>query len=193
MKGSGNSEDRTDKPVGPEARADDGAAPGKPGKQGDANEIITLLGRKDMLNAGLDVHRDTIQAAVLDVDGKILTNRKIPHTPEAVREMADRLPKQTRYVMESALVGEGTYRPMTEEMKLDVTPSNPRTTLLIAKSKTDKVDAIVLADMYRGGYIAPCYVAGVKTMEERKIVATGTALSERERTARSQYTASCSS
>ena len=161
-----------DKPAGPRAGADDGTAPGKPAKRKNANKIITLLERKDMLYAGLDVHRDTIQAAVLDGDGKILTNQKIPHTPESVRDMAGRLPKHTRYVMESSSVWEGTYRLMTEEMKLDVTLSNPRTTLLIAKSKkkTDKVDAVVLADMHRGGYIAPCYVANVKTMDERKLV-----------------------
>ena len=76
----------------------------------------------------------------------VLTNQKIPHAPESVRDMAGRLPKQTRYVMESSSVWIGTYRLMTEEMKLDVTLSNPRTTLLIAKSKkkTDKVDAVVL-------------------------------------------------
>ena len=161
-----------DKPAGPGARADDGTAPGKPEKRKNANKIITLRERKDMLYAGLDVHRDTIQAAVLDRDGKILTNQKIPHTPESVRDMTGRLPKQTRYVMESSSVWIGTYRLMTEEMKLDVTLSNPRTTLLIAKSKkkTDKVDAVVLADMHRGGYVAPCYVADIKTMGERELV-----------------------
>ena len=121
-------------------------------KRKSANKIITMLERKDMLYAGLDVHRDTIQAAVLDGDGRILANRKIPHTPESVMDMAGRLPKQTRYVMESSSVWVGTYRMMAEEMKLDVTLSNPRTTLLIAKSKkkTDKVDAVILADMHRG-------------------------------------------
>ena len=85
--------------------------------------------------------------------------------------MAGRLPKQIRYVMESSSVWIGTYRLMTEEMKLDVTLSNPRTTLLIAKSKkTDKVDAVVLADMHRGGYITPRYVADIKTMGERELV-----------------------
>ena len=89
MKGSGSSEDRTDEPAGPGIGADDGASPGKPGKRENANEIITLPERKDMLYAGLDVHRDTIQAAVFDGDGKILTNRKIPHAPEAVRGLLD--------------------------------------------------------------------------------------------------------
>ena len=53
---------------------------------------------------------------------------------------------------------------MMEGMKLDVTLSNPRTIPLIAKSKTDKVDAVVLADMHRGGYTIACYVADIKMM-----------------------------
>ena len=125
-----------------------------------------------MLYAGLDVHKRTIQVAILDGKRNILLNEKIPHTPEAVREMAGRLPAGARYVMESSSVWEGTYRMMTEEMGLDVTLSNPYTTLLIAKSKkkTDKVDAVVLADMHRGDYIALCYVPDVKTSGERKLV-----------------------
>ena len=124
-----------------------------------------------MLYAGLDVHKMSIQVAVLDAKGTILLNERIAHTPEAVRGMAGRLPAHTRYVMESSSVWEGTYRLMTEEMGLDVTLSNPLTTLLIAKSKkkTDKVDAVVLADMHRGDYIAHCYVPDLKTMAERKL------------------------
>ena len=43
--------------------------------------------------------------------------------------MVGHLPKQTKYVMESSSVWEGTYRLMTEEMKLDVTLSSPCTQL----------------------------------------------------------------
>ena len=71
-----------------------------------------------MLYAGLDVHRDTIQAAVLDGDGKILTNQKIPHTPESVRDMAGRLPKQTRYVMESSSGPGGNVPPDDRRQKV---------------------------------------------------------------------------
>ena len=180
---------------GPGAHADDGAAPGKPAKRKNANKIITLLERTDVPYAGLDVHRGTIPAAVLDGDGKILTNRKIPHMPESVRDMAGRLPKQARYVMESSSVWVGTYRLMTEEMKLDVTLSNPRTTLLIAKSKkkTDKVDAVVLADMHRSGYIAACYVADIKTMGERELVRhRDKTVNRRGHPAGTAYTGSCS-
>ena len=49
--------------------------------------------------------------------------------------------------------------------------SNPYKTRLIAESKkkTDKVDAFILADMLRGGYIASCYVPDFKTIDDRKL------------------------
>ena len=142
------------------------------GKRKNANKIITYRKRRGMLYAGLDVHKKTIQVAVLDGKRRILLNQKITHTPEAVQGMTDRLPPHTKYVMESSSVWEATYRFMTETLGLDVTLSNPHTTLLIAKSKkkTDKVDAVVLAGMHCGGYIAHCYVPNVKTSEERKLV-----------------------
>ena len=48
---------------------------------------------------------------------------------------------------------------MRNELGLDVVLSDSYKTGLIAESKkTDKVDAIILADRLRGGYIAECYV-----------------------------------
>ena len=93
-------------------------------------------------------------------------------TREAIKAEADRLPKHAKYVIESSSVWEETYRYMAEDLDLDVILSNPYTTMLIAKSKkkTDKVDAVVLADMRRGNYIPPCYVPDRKTSDERKAV-----------------------
>ena len=55
---------------------------------------------------------------------------------------------------------------------LDVVLSDPYKTRLIAESKkkTDKVDALILADMLRGSYIAECYVPEGRTADERKLV-----------------------
>ena len=58
----------------------------KKGKE-NANKIITLRRRRGMLYAGLDVHKMSIQVAVLDAKGTILLNERIAHTPEAVRGM----------------------------------------------------------------------------------------------------------
>ena len=69
------------------------------GRRKNANKIIALRKRRDMLYAGPDVHKKTIQVAVLDGKRKILLNQKITHTPEAVQGMTDRLPPHTKYVM----------------------------------------------------------------------------------------------
>ena len=55
---------------------------------------------------------------------------------------------------------------------LDIRLSNPAKTRAIAsaKIKTDKLDAVKLADLLRGGYIAECYIPTRGTMELRELV-----------------------
>jgi len=55
---------------------------------------------------------------------------------------------------------------------LDVQLSNPVKTRAIAsaKIKTDKLDAVKLADLLRGGYIAECYVPNKRIVGLRDIV-----------------------
>ena len=55
---------------------------------------------------------------------------------------------------------------------LDIRLSNPTKTRAIAsaKIKTDKLDAVKLADLLRGGYIVECYVPNKRIMELRDIV-----------------------
>lgn len=51
-------------------------------------------------------------------------------------------------------------------------PSNPVKTKAIAstKLKTNKVDAVMLANLLRGGYIAECYVPSRRVMSLRELV-----------------------
>jgi transposase len=73
--------------------------------------------------------------------------------------------------MESSSVWYGLYRYMTDTLKMDVILSNPYQTKAIAasKKKTDRVDARILADLHRGGYIAECYVADADIVESRQL------------------------
>ena len=124
-----------------------------------------------MIYVGIDLHKKNARMTAVDERGKILMNRKIPHTREVIRYEALHLPKHVRYAIESSSVWEDTYRYMTEELGLNVIVSNPYMTLLIAKSKkTDKVDAAVLADMLRGDFISQCYVPDCETSSARKVV-----------------------
>ena len=61
---------------------------------------------------------------------------------------------------------------------LDIRLSNPTKTRAIAsaKIKTDKLDAVKLADLLRGGYIAECYVPNKRIMELGDIVRHRSAL-----------------
>ena len=74
--------------------------------------------------------------------------------------------------MESSCVWYNIYEYLSEERILDVILSNPIKTRAIAsaKIKTDKLDAVKLASLLRGGYISECYVPNKKTMELRELV-----------------------
>jgi transposase len=64
------------------------------------------------------------------------------------------------------------YEYLSKEKHLDVVLSNPIKTKAIAaaKIKTDKLDALKLADLLRGGYIAQCYVPDRMIMDLRELV-----------------------
>ena len=137
-----------------------------------ANKNITLRRKKGMMYVGLDLHKNSIQMAAVDQKGTLLCNYKFRHTRGAVDSEISRMPKNAKYVIESSSVWKDTFHFMKDEMGLDVILSNPYTTKLIAESKkkTDKVDAAILADMLRGGYIAECHVTDSKTTKERELV-----------------------
>ena len=125
-----------------------------------------------MVYVGLDLHRKTIQIAAVDDSGTELMNKKIQNTREALAGETYKIPSNSKYVIESSSVWEEVYRHMRNDLGLDVVLSDPYKTRLIAESKkkTDKVDALILADMLRGGYIAECYVPEGRTADERKLV-----------------------
>ena len=112
-----------------------------------------------------------IQIAVVDKRGDKLLNKNISSSLDVLKKELARMPKDTQYVIESSSVWEGVYNCMVHDLGLDVILSNPYKTRLIAESKkkTDKVDAFILADMLRGGYIASCYVPDFETIDNRKL------------------------
>lgn len=77
----------------------------------------------------------------------------------------------TKVVLESSGMWYSIYECLSKR-HLDVRLSNPVKTRAIAsaKIKTDKLDAIKLADLLRGGYIAGCYVPNKRIMGLRDIV-----------------------
>jgi transposase len=122
---------------------------------------------------GMDVHKNYLQLAVLDEKGKVLDNSRVDNNLTKVNEFFDSFHPNSKIkvVMESSGMWYNIYECLSKR-HLDVRLSNPVKTRAIAsaKIKTDKLDAIKLADLLRGGYIAECYIPTRGTMELRDIV-----------------------
>ena len=122
---------------------------------------------------GMDLHKNYLQIAVMNEKGKVLENSKIDNNLKQVGEFFDNLNNEkTRIVMESSCVWYNIYSYLSEKRHLNVVLSNPVKTRAIAsaKIKTDKLDAVKLANLLRGGYIAECYVPDRRIMDLRELV-----------------------
>lgn len=122
---------------------------------------------------GMDVHKNYIQIAVLNENGKVLNSSRVENDIGKISEFFDCLDhrKRTKIVIESSGMWYNIYEYLSNR-HLDVRLSNPVNTRAIAsaKIKTDKLDAVKLADLLRGGYIAECYIPTRRTMELRDLV-----------------------
>lgn len=104
--------------------------------------------------AGLDVHKKEIEAVLLDEGGAVLLRNRFPSRRETLEKFARQHLSHCRVALEAttntwAVVG--ILTPLVAE----VVVSNPLRTRAIAsaKIKTDKVDALVLAQLLRSDYL----------------------------------------
>ncbi len=121
--------------------------------------------------ASLDLHKEYSQAVVLDFDGTVLREERVENEdPTEMERFSESLPPETEVVIESSSTWYWVYRILSRRHR--VVLSNPLKTKAIAsaKLKTDRVDAMTLANLLRGGYIAESYIPTQKTMELRELV-----------------------
>ena len=121
---------------------------------------------------GMDLHKNYLQVATMDDKGKVLQNRRIINNMNQISRFFRNINPPAKVVMESSCVWYNIYEYLYDEKKLDVVLSNPLKTRTIAsaKIKTDKLDAVKLANLLRGGYMAECYVPNRRIMEFRELV-----------------------
>ena len=99
---------------------------------------------------GLDLHKATINAVVMDEYGTVLNEVKIKSEPDSLRNFSDSIPFGSDIAIESSSTWYWAYRILSE--RHNVALSNPLKTKAIAESKV-KVDSLTLANLLRGGYI----------------------------------------
>jgi transposase len=118
---------------------------------------------------GLDVHKKYTEVAVVDEDGVVEKQERIENEPGRIEEFSNGL-GSADMVLESSSSWYWLYEILSKRHR--VVLSNPAKTKAIAsaKLKTDKVDALMLANLLRGGYIAESYVPSRRVMSLRELV-----------------------
>lgn len=118
---------------------------------------------------GLDVHKNYLQAAVIDDTGTLLKEGRIPNRIDEIGMFFADV-DDAKIVIESSSAWYHIYELLSKRYR--VVLSNPVKTKAIAsaKVKTDRLDALTLANLLRGGYIAESYVPPRRIMDLRAMV-----------------------
>ena len=132
----------------------------------------TKTRRRPSTYVGIDLHKKTLQVEVQDSQGSVMHNKKIKNTVMSIRREFACIPRDARCVIESSSVWYEVFRFIRDDLGYDVILSNPAQTKAIAasKKKTDKIDAHILTDLLRGGYIAVSHVPDKEIIESRQMV-----------------------
>ena len=118
--------------------------------------------------AALDLHKKVVEAVLLDDDGRILMRDRFPATREALSRFAQHLPNNTRLAVE-ATTNTWAVTALLQPFVAEVVVSNPLRTRAIAeaKIKTDKVDALVLAQLLRCDFLPRVWIPDEATRQQR--------------------------
>jgi transposase len=120
---------------------------------------------------GLDVHKETITAAVMDSKGNTLTKTKFKNTTQDIFEFMDQIEPNSKIVMEACSVWQNIYE-LFEEEGFETILAHPLKTKAIASAriKTDAIDAETLANLLRANLIPEAYAPPKHIRELRDIV-----------------------
>jgi transposase len=122
---------------------------------------------------GLDLHKKSIFATVLDGDGKILSKTKIgPKSRDICYYLKSQGTKDELSVAMEASYNWPYYYRAAEEAADTIVLAHPLKTRIIgeAKIKTDKIDSKVLAYMLKAGMLPAAYVPSRNTMENKLLL-----------------------
>src|ERR1700691_5245627 len=119
-----------------------------------------------MTFAGLDLHKKEVEAVLLDDDGRVLHRSRFPATRAALEAFAKtHLSTDSTVAAVEATTTTWPVAAILQPLVHKVVVSNPLRTKAIAcaKIKTDKVDALALAQLARTGYLPGVGIPDEKT------------------------------
>ncbi len=121
---------------------------------------------------GLDVHKSSIYAVVLDKEGNQIFERSMRTEPHEIDNLLKLLPKnETTIAIEACSVWQYIYDYLHDSGYFDLILANPYQVRIIANSrkKTDRHDAKTLADLARTNMLPRSYAAPRDVREQRQI------------------------
>lgn len=121
---------------------------------------------------GMDIHKSFIQAAVMDERGSMLEEKRFGTDRESISSfMGSFRAGHIKAAIESTCTWYHVYDTL-ESLGIETTLVNVRRTKVIAESKikTDKLDAIAIAQCLRTGFIAESWIPPKDARELRNIM-----------------------
>ncbi len=127
---------------------------------------------------GLDVHKRFIEVCILDAAGKVLFRGKVDCEREALEKFGRTKLKKSDHVALEATGNTWSVVAILQPFVEQVVVSNPLKTKAIAeaKIKTDKVDALILAQLLRCDYLPLVWQPDAETQRFRGLMAHRTGL-----------------
>lgn len=106
---------------------------------------------------GLDLHRDTISAAVLDKDGKLMLQSVLATRAAAILDFLQGITGTLHVTFEECCHAAWLYDLLNSRVARLVVCNPRKNALLKFGSKGDAIDARKLAELLRAGMLAPVY------------------------------------
>lgn len=119
---------------------------------------------------GLDVHKRVVEACILSEQGEVVFRLRFPLSRESLAKFAQEYLRRDDRVVLEATINTWAVVKILKSFVAEVAVSNPLATKAIAsaKIKTDKVDALVLAQLLRLDYLPRVWEPDEKTQELRR-------------------------
>lgn len=120
--------------------------------------------------SGLDVHKESVQACVVDSKGNIVTERRFTTTTAGMNALLSTV-QGSSCVMESSTACFPVYDFLNDK-DIKVRVAHPKRTKAIcsAKIKTDKIDAKTLAQLERVDLVPEAYIPSKETRQQQDVV-----------------------
>lgn len=124
-----------------------------------------------MIYIGMDIHKYFIQGVAIDEKGRKVRELRFKNNREEIKRFIESFGSKVRVAIEGTFGWQYVYD-ILESLRVETTLVNIRRTKVIAESKikTDKLDALSIAQCLRTGFIAEAYVPKQEIRKIRDIV-----------------------